>query len=257
MSAIKYFEEIEKLLGRIKGQEENIKAAAKVCAEAIQKGNWVRMFGSGHSVIPIMDCFPRYGGYVGWYPIMDPRLMWTTVSGFGGAEELIWLERQEGYAEIFLRHNVWSKDDVFIVFSHGGQNAAPVEIAQAAKRDGLYVIAITSGENHTERKASHSTGQKIGDVADLVIDNQVSPEDAVVPIPGVIGNVGGTSTLSVVALIQALCSETALVLSQNGYVVQPFASPNLLGVKPDHNDEVNRQFRARVHETNYKNTVSK
>lgn len=251
MSANVYFKEIESLLKRVSDQEEAIKKAAEKCAESIQNGNWVRMFGSGHSVIPVMDCFPRYGGYVGWYPIMDPRLMWTTVSGFGGAEELLWLERQEGYADVFLRHNVWNKGDVLIVFSHGGQNAAPVEVAQAAKRDGLYVIAVTSMENHKNRSASHSSGQKIGDVADLIIDNCVSPEDAVVPIPGVIGNVAGTSTVSVTILIQALAAQTALQLSENGYTVKPFASPNVLGIKPNHNDEVYIDFRARVHATNH------
>lgn len=255
MSSKVYFKEIQDLLGRISNQDEAIKQAAEQCAKAIKGGNWVRMFGSGHSVIPVMDCFPRYGGYVGWYPIMDPRLMWTTVSGFGGAEELLWLERQEGYAEVFLRHNVWNRGDVLIVFSHGGQNAAPVEVAQAAKRDGLYVIAVTSMENHKNRAASHSTGQKIGDVADLIIDNCVSPEDAVVPIPGVTGNVAGTSTVSVTILIQALAAETALKLADQGYSVKPFASPNVLGIKPNHNEEVYIDFRARVHETNGKNVT--
>lgn len=178
--------------------------------------------------------------------------MWTTVSGFGGAEELLWLERQEGYAEVFLRHNVWSKDDVCIVFSHGGQNAAPVEVAEAAKRDGLYVIAVTSMENHKNRPASHSSGKKIGDIADLVIDNCVPPEDAVVPIPRVIGNVAGTSTVAVTILIQALVAETALVLSEQGYAVKPFASPNVLGIKPGHNEEVYVQFRERVRKTDSK-----
>lgn len=249
MGSLTYLKEIKSLLGRLENQQETIKKAAEKCAEAIRSGNWVRMFGSGHSVIPTMDCFPRYGGYVGWYPIMDPRLMWTTVSGFGGAEELIWLERQEGYAEVFLRHNHWNKEDVCIVFSHGGQNAAPVEVAQAAKRDGLFVIAVTSMENHTTRAATHSTKQKIADVADLVIDNCVSPEDAVVPIEGVTGKVGGTSTVSVVLLIQSLVAETAAILSKQGYYVKPFASPNVQGISKTHNDEVNIEFRARVRQT--------
>lgn len=252
MSVQTYMKEVGSLLERLEGQQAVIQQAAVKCAESIQSGNWVRMFGSGHSVIPVMDSFPRYGGYVGWYPIMDPRLMWTTASGFGGAEELIWLERQEGYANIFLRHNKWNKEDVCIVFSHGGQNAAPVEVAQAAKRDGLFVIAVTSMENHMNRDATHSTGQKIGDVADLIIDNCVSSEDAVVPIPGVTGNVGGTSTVSVCVLIQSLVAETAAVLAKNGYIVKPFASPNVLGISKTHNDEVNIEFRERVNRTNYK-----
>lgn len=252
MGAQVYMQEISNLLQRLQGQQDTLKMAAEKCAEAIKSGNWVRMFGSGHSVIPAMDCFPRYGGYVGWYPIMDPRLMWTTVSGFGGAEELIWLERQEGYAEVFLRHVRWNPQDVLIVFSHGGQNAAPVEVAQAAKRDGLYVIAVTSMENHKNRPATHSSGKKIGDIADLIIDNCVSPEDAVVEIEGVTGKVGGTSTVAVCILIQSLVAETAAILSKQGYYVKPFASPNTLGVPKNRNEEVNIEFRSRVYKTDYK-----
>lgn len=249
MGASVYLQEVEKLLGRLKGQDEPLKRAAEKCAGAIKSGNWVRMFGSGHSVLPMMDCFPRYGGYEGWDPIMDPRLMWMTVSGFGGGEELIWLERQEGYAEVFLRHNRWNPEDVLIVLSHGGQNAVPVEVALAAKKDGLYVIALTSMENHTKRPATHSSKKKIGDIADLILDNCVGPEDAVVPIPMVAGKVGGTSTISAVILIQALVSETAAVLARQGYFVKPFASPNVIGIGPEHNAEVNRGFRKRLRET--------
>ena len=252
MSANVYFQEVSQLFGRLQSQQDALKTAAEKCAEAIYNGNWVRMFGSGHSILPIMDCFPRYGGYVGWYPIMDPRLMWTTVSGFGGAEEPLWLERQEGYAEVFLRHNRWNPQDVCIVISHGGQNAAPVEVAQAAKRDGLYVIAVTSGDNHANRPATHSSGKKIGDIADLIIDNCVSSEDAVVPIEGVTGKVSGTSTVSVIILLQALVAETAAILSRRGYYVKPFASPNAEGVPKTRNEEVYVEFRERLHRTNSK-----
>lgn len=248
-----YFQEIGELLKRLQTQQNVLNKAAEKCAEAIRSGNWVRLFGSGHSVLPVMDCFPRYGGYVGWYPIMDPRLMWTTVSGFGGAEEVLWLERREGYAEVFLRHNRWNPQDVCIVISHGGQNAAPVEVAQAAKRDGLFVIAVTSGENHANRPATHSSGKKIGDIADLIIDNCVSSEDAVVPVEGVTGKVSGTSTVSVIILLQALVAETAAVLAKQGYHVKPFASPNALGVPANRNEEVYVEFRERLHRTNYRN----
>lgn len=53
-----------------------------------------------------------------------------------------------------------------IVFSHGGLNAAPIEAAMYAKERGLKVIAITSGENYQKATATHSSGNKLGDVAD-------------------------------------------------------------------------------------------
>lgn len=245
MGAEKYLQEVSALLARIGGKRADIEKAAAKASEVIAGGHWVRMFGSGHSVLPVMDTFPRYGGYAGFYPIMDPRLMWTCASGPGGAEEVIWLERREGYMDLFLHSNQWQKGDMLIVISHGGQNAAPVEIAQAAKRDGLYVVALTSMENHTGRPATHSSGQKIGDIADLVIDNCVGPMDAVVDIEGVVGKVAGTSTLAAIVIMQALVAETAQKLADKGVYVKPFASPNTEGLEPGRNDNVYIEFRER------------
>lgn len=246
MGASTFLDELSQLAGKLKQNEERIATAAEKAADTIEKGHLVHLFGSGHSVIPTMDCFPRYGGFVGFHPIMDARLMWTTVSGSGGAEELIWLERQEGYIAQFLKHVEWKEQDMLLVVSHGGQNAAPVEMALAAKEAGLYVVALTSRDNHEHKPATHSSGQKIGDIADLILFNEVASEDAAVSIPGVKGNVGGLSTLSAIAVIQALVSETAQKLSERAYYVQPFASPNVEGIAPDHNDQVYVQYRKRL-----------
>jgi len=168
------------------------------------------------------------------------------VSGPGGAEELLWLERQEHYMDIFLRHNQWDPGDMLIVVSHGGQNAAPVEVTLAARQAGLYIVAITSQENHLRKPASHSSGKKIGDIADTIIFNGVTSEDAVVSVPGVPGKVGGVSTLAAIAIIQAIVSETALALAKRGYHVKPFATPNIEGVSPRNNEEVYEEFRGRL-----------
>lgn len=243
---VEFLSEVEELARRLSSDTSRLNTAAERAAETIAGGHWVRLFGSGHSVLPVMDCFPRYGGYVGFYPMMDPRLMWTAASGPGGAEELLWLERQEGYVGRFLQHESWDAGDMLIVISHGGQNAAPVEVARAAKQDGLYVVALTSEENDREKPSTHSSGQKIGDVADLALYNGVPSDDAMVAVPGVAGKVGGLSTLAAIALIQALVSETAKRLAEKGHPVVPFASPNTEGVEADRSANVYRQFRERL-----------
>lgn len=247
MTSFSYIAQTVEVLQRLQEQEGALRKVVEKATETIASGHWVRLFGSGHSVLPIQDCFPRYGGYSGFYPIMDPRLMWTSVSGPGGAEELLWLERQENYMNVFLRHNRWDARDMLIVISHGGQNAAPVEVALAGKADGLTVVAITSEENHRGRPATHSSGKKIGDIADITIFNGVSSEDAVVAVPGVAGKVGGVSTLAAIAILQVLVSETALELARRGYYVKPFASPNAEGIGPRHNEEVYEEYRRRLH----------
>src|SRR3954447_14210503 len=144
MSAEQYYDKITDVLARIHStQTENIKDAAERMAAAIASEKRVYLFGSGHSVIPVLDIFPRYGSFVGFFPLYDPRLMWFNVVGPGGARELLWLERTEGYARVFLQSYPLEPGDCMLVFSHGGLNAAPVEAALEAKAKGLTVVTVS------------------------------------------------------------------------------------------------------------------
>lgn len=242
MSAETYLTRVGRILDEIQStQLPTIKAAAVKMADSIQSGGRVYLFGSGHSVIPVMDVFPRYGGFVGFFPLYDPRLMWTNVIGPGGARELLWLERQEGYAKIFLQSFPLESRDSMIVFSHGGLNAAPIEVAQEARRLGLTVITVSSHANARSRKASHSSGQKLSDVAHFAIDNCTPPEDALVDV-GQIEKVAAGSTLAAIAVAMSLVAETAARLAERGGVPPTFVSPNVEGVKPGHLENVYQAF---------------
>lgn len=236
---IEYFEKANEVLRKIEEtQSENIKKASEIMADSIEKGNLVHLFGSGHSVIPILDVFPRYGGTVGFHPLMDPRLMWCNVIGAGGARELLWIERQEGYIKNYLQSYDLKEEDTMVVYSHGGINAAPVETAMYAKERGLKVIAITSGENYKKAKATHSSGKKLGDLADVLIDNCTPLEDALVSVEGYYQKVGAGSTLAVIYITQAFASETAKILQKRGHELSIFVSPNVVEVPKDNNDKV-------------------
>ncbi len=240
---LKYIEEVSKVVERIgHEQEANILKAAELCASTIGSGRMVHLFGSGHSVLPTQDVFPRYGGVVGFHPCMDPRLMWSNVIGPNGARELLWIERQEGYIANFLQSYSFYKDEVMIVYSHGGLNAAPVEAALYAKEKGLKVIAITSGENHLKALATHSSGKKLGDVADILIDNCCPLEDSLVPIPSYAQKVGASSTLAAITISQAIVSETALLLEKKKHPMFIFVSPNVKECPSDYMHTVYAEY---------------
>ncbi len=246
MSANEYFEKALPILQQIQTTQMGaIEKAGKACAASISVGRAAHLFGSGHSVIPVMDMFPRYGGYVGFHPIMDPRTMWFNIVGPGGARELLWIERTEGYIkQVLMSHNLDSRDSL-IIYSHGGMNAAGIEMALAGKDAGLTVIAVTSMANRAINQPKHSSGKALADIADIVIDNCCPPEDALVDVPGRPEKVSASSTLAVIAVTMALLAATTDELVRMGKTPERiFVSPNVVGVDKENNLQVFRDYAA-------------
>lgn len=242
MSANTYYEKISALLASIHStQQAQVENAGQVIASAIAAGKRVYLFGSGHSVIPVMDVFPRYGSFVGFFPLYDPRLMWSNVIGPGGARELLWLEQREGYIDNFLQSYPFEPGDVMIVFSHGGLNAAPIEAARYAKDRGVTVITVSSLKNAKVAKAKHSSGKKLSDVADIALDNCVEPEDSQVDV-GQPEKVAAGSTMAAVFIAMSLVAEAGARLAAMGKVPPTFVSPNVPGIEKNHNQRVFETF---------------
>lgn len=242
MSSLKYLNRIQEILEQIKTQElKNIRAAAKIMATSVRSGGRVYIFGSGHSVIPVLDIFPRYGSFVGFFPLYDPRLMWWNVIGPGGARELLWLEGRDGYAKVFLQSFPLERRDCLLVFSHGGLNAAPIEMAIEAKKKGLKIITVSSHANLKFSKPKHSSGHYLSDLADVAIDNCTPPEDALVDV-GQVEKVAAGSTVAAVTIAMSLVAETATALAKKGRVPPTFVSPNVPGVPKGHMEGVYEAF---------------
>ena len=222
-----------------------LQQAAERFADAIADGGLVHLYGSGHSVLPCQEAFPRYGSFVGLNPLTDPRVMWHNVLGPGGVRELLWLERTEGYVDKFLAHQPINEGDALIVFSHSGRNAAGIETALYAKERGVFVVAVTCGKM-LDQAASHSSGKRLPDIADLVIDTGAPVEDAIVPVDGWSRPVSGSSTVLAMALTHELIARTATALAARGVELPTFASPTVPGVTLTDTDEVYGIYRERM-----------
>ena len=69
--------------------EAAFEAASKAMSETLANGGLVHLYGSGHSVLPVQETYPRYGSYLGFNPLTDPRVMWHNILGAGGVRELL------------------------------------------------------------------------------------------------------------------------------------------------------------------------
>lgn len=240
-----YLSRVAEVIATIQRTQKNkIEAAADAFARSIKAGGRVYLFGSGHSVIPVLDIFPRYGSFVGFQPIYDPRLMWFNVVGPGGARELLWLERREGYVPVLLQSYQMESRDSILIFSHGGLNAAPVEMAIEAGKKGLTVVSVSSHQNR-QAKATHSSGKKLADVSTIAIDNCVPPEDALVGVEGIPEKFAAGSTVAAVSIAMALVAETGARLAKSGARPATFVSPNV-GLPADHNQHVFEEYQRMI-----------
>lgn len=228
-------------------QDSVLDQVATRCADTLDSGGLVHLFGSGHSVMPTLDAFPRFGSFVGFHPLTDPRLMWHNVLGPGGVRELLWLERTENYIDKFLDHEPLNPGDVLIVYSHGGRNAAGIEAAMYASRRGLTTVAVTSLANK-ERPREHSSGKHLSEVCDLTVDTGVPIADAVVEVAGWERPLGGTSTVVACVVSHEIVTRTAMVLGSRGHVLPTFISPTVPGASLQSNDEVFAAHRRRLNQ---------
>jgi uncharacterized phosphosugar-binding protein len=248
MSTARYIHTVTLLLEQLaSSQDDMLEQVAARCADTISSGGLVHLFGSGHSVIPTLEAFPRYGSFVGLHPLTDPRLMWHNVLGPGGVRELLWLERTENYIDKFLDHEPLNPGDVLIIYSHGGRNAAGIDAAIYARKRGLFTVAVSSAAAQAQPSV-HSSGHNLSGVCDVTIDTGVPVQDAVVDIEGWGRPVGGVSTVVACVVSHEIITRTAECLALRGETVPTFVSPTVPGASLESNDEVFAAHRTRLHE---------
>ena len=219
------------LLARIEEtQTDALAKASRLCADAIGAGRMVHLFGAGHSRIPVEEMFPRYGSYPGFNPIVELSMTFhTQVVGANGQRQAMFIERVEGLAERILANFDVKPPDVMMVFSVGGLSAVPIEMAQGARRRGLPVIAVTSVQHSLSGSPSHSSGTRLLDHADVVLDLCTPPGDAMIALDGVPAPVGPGSTIAAVALVNELKVRTAQLLHTRGALPPVLSSPAVVG----------------------------
>jgi uncharacterized phosphosugar-binding protein len=217
MSASKFFDRVDDMLSEVRTKQMgNIRKAAQYMASSIAADRWVLLFGTSHSHTPAAETFPRTGSMVGFYPIPELPLSITHGSGEMGIPQMLFLETREGYAQAVLQNYDLDPRDTMVLFSQSGINGVIIDMALEAKRKGLKVIAITSLAHTMASSSRHSSGKRLCEVADVVIDNCVPDGDALLKLDGLDQLVGPGSTISSVAIIDALICEVAANLLEAG-----------------------------------------
>ena len=230
-AGLDYFDKTLRLLERLREtQTPQIEAAAELCAERIAQGGLVFLFGAGHSRMLCEEMTPRQGGFVGFVALVELAVSnHASIVGANGLRGPLHLEKYEGYAEEILRGFKFGPHDAFIVISTSGIRPLIVEMAMGARARGLPVIAIVSRSHCENSPPAHSSGNKLIDVADIVLDNQCPPGDCIVELDGMEWRTGPTSTVTGGMLINMLRVEVAERLLQRGVTPEVLPSHQFIG----------------------------
>jgi uncharacterized phosphosugar-binding protein len=232
-TAARYFDAIGELLARAReANRESIPAAAAIVADTVEGDGLIQTFGSGHSQLLALEAAGRAGGYAGVQIIFDP--------GMGKSEQV------EGYGRSLLRDHVMEPRDCLIVASNSGRNPAPIEVALAAREAGLPIIVITALDYARGNRSRHSSGVRLHELADVVLDTCGPPGDAALRIEGAPVAAGAVSTVVGAALLNAVLVESVAELVRRGVEPPLVRSYNLDGSEA-HNERISARYRGRVH----------
>ena len=211
-----YLGQIVEILQRIEREERaKMTEAAETVADVICRDGIIYTFGCGHSHLPCLDTFYRAGGLACVSPILDEDLMLHD-----GAAKSSRMEKMPGIAaEAFRRHHV-TPNDLIVVISASGKNAAPVEMCECAKKAGVKLVTISSS-------AYIDHGAKLLSLGDIAVDCKVPYGDAVIDVGE--AKMGGLSTYASLFILNSILIDGAKKALSKGTVPPVYRSGNVEG----------------------------
>lgn len=211
-----YLGQIVEILQRIEREERaKMTEAAETVADVICRDGIIYTFGCGHSHLPCLDTFYRAGGLACVSPILDEDLVLHD-----GAAKSSRMEKMPGIAaEAFRRHHV-TPNDLIVVISASGKNAAPVEMCECAKKAGVKLVTISSS-------AYIDHGAKLLSLGDIAVDCKVPYGDAVIDVGE--AKMGGLSTYASLFILNSILINGAKKALAKGAVPPIYRSGNVEG----------------------------
>lgn len=232
-----------------KTQQDNIRKAAALMADTIAAERWVHTFGCGHATLPIEEMYPRIGGFVGFHPMIElPLTFFTRITGEMGVHQFVFLERVEGYGNQIMKGYNFDERDTMWLFSHSGLNPVNIDVAMEAKKKGMKLVVTGSAAAYADKPPRHSSGKKLFELADVVIDTCTPAVDASVEIANHVDRVGPISTMSMVTAVWMTITTVAELLVERGVHLYIHPSHNVPGDTNAHErlDQALAEYKRRI-----------
>ena len=155
------------------------------------------------------------------------------------------MERVEGMAAVIFDYYGISSKDALVIISNSGRNAAPIEMAELAHAHGVPVVAITSLAHSQGTTSRHSSGKKLYQLADVVIDNLCPRGDAIIHLEGLATPVGAGSGVAGMFILHTIIVQAVQDLLDRGVQPPVFMSGNL-DESEDYNRAMLERYKGRI-----------
>lgn len=240
----RYITRIRQLLDEVvEAESATVETAIDMIATANLERRSVFIFGASHAGILSEEMFYRAGGMMTINPIFAREFMLDRSPVTFTSQ----MERLEGYGTIIGRFVPFREGDVLIMHSVSGRNPVIIDLALHAKSLGVQIVALTNVGYSMSTTSRHSSGARLCELADVVIDNHGDIGDAAIQIDGVPQAVGPTSTVIGAAVLNTIVVEVVQRLVDAGVEKPPiFYSANLDG-GDELNEKLIAEYRAAIH----------
>lgn len=220
-----YWERISELYDQVKStQRENIVKAGSLIAEAVTQGACVHIHDSGHIIDS--ELINRGGGLVLYKPFKYNLDVRNPVRKRDRSD----LDTSmEGLAAYALKASGARPGDVFILGSVSGRTFKVVDLAYEAKKLGMKLIVVTSMSYTKSVDSPHSSGKKLYEMADIVIDNCAPAAEAMLQIDGIEARLCAASGLSATFILWSITTVVVEELMKRGKAPGVFKSANFPG----------------------------
>ena len=237
-----YVNQLNQLLNTVaEAEQDTILKASELLFNAIKSHHNIFAFGAAHAGILTQELVYRAGGLAVINPIQAAELELTSRP----IPKTSKMERLEGYGTIIAENTPLQEGDVVIVHSVSGRNPAIIDFVNVAKANNVTIIAITNVQASFQMSSRHSSGKRLFELADLVIDNHGEPGDASVKLPKLSQKVGPTSTVIGAMIVNSIVIETVNKCLENNIDPPIFYSANVDG-GDQKNKEMFQQYASHI-----------
>jgi len=218
----RYHERINEQIKKVEeSQYDNIVSVGNAIADCVAKGGAVHVFDTGHIIDS--ELIERGGGV---YFLKRLRYNLDVFNDVRTRDRSGVDQDMTGLAAFALKKSGALPGDIIIIGSVSGKNFDVVDLAIEAKKFGLTVVAMTSLEYSKQVESKHSSGKRLFECSDYVLDNCAPAAEGMMKIEGIDAPFAAASGISAALIMWSVVAQSVDALMQKGITPSIYKSYN-------------------------------